>query len=114
MSGSRLVVDVGNTETAIGLVDPSGPDVLGQWRLSSGVPRTDDELHLSYLRRDVDRGRMAGQVGIRVRYRQLATDWFDYLLMSPAELQELASAAGWSVEEHTEPNPAYLVVMRPL
>jgi type III pantothenate kinase len=46
MSGRRLVVDVGNTETAIGLVDPAGPDVLRGWRVSSGVPRTDDELHL--------------------------------------------------------------------
>jgi type III pantothenate kinase len=46
MGVSRLVVDVGNTETALGLVDPSGPGVLGHWRLSSGVPRTGDEMHL--------------------------------------------------------------------
>ncbi len=66
MSGSRLVVDVGNTETAVGLVDPSGPTVLGHWRISSGVPRTDDELHLLLrnllLQDSVDMDGVAGAV----------------------------------------------------
>jgi type III pantothenate kinase len=66
MGESRLVVDVGNTETALGLVDPSGPGILGHWRLSSGVPRTGDEMHLllrSLLLQDgVDLETVAGAV----------------------------------------------------
>jgi type III pantothenate kinase len=39
----QLVVDVGNTETVVGLAD--GPtEIVGHWRISSGVPRTADEL----------------------------------------------------------------------
>jgi type III pantothenate kinase len=39
----QLVVDVGNTETVVG-VAPRVTEVSQVWRLSSGVPRTADEL----------------------------------------------------------------------
>lgn len=39
----QLVVDVGNTETAVGLA--RGPrELVAEWRVSSGVPRTGDEM----------------------------------------------------------------------
>jgi type III pantothenate kinase len=37
----QLVVDVGNTETVLGLMD--GSALRSHWRLSTGVPRTEDE-----------------------------------------------------------------------
>lgn len=52
----QLVVDVGNTETVVGLVDLDGTDVRHHWRLSTRVPRTTDELGLllsGLLARDV-------------------------------------------------------------
>lgn len=39
----QLVVDVGNTETVIGLAK-STTELTAHWRVSSGVPRTSDEL----------------------------------------------------------------------
>jgi len=39
----QLVVDVGNTETVVGLA-PSPTEVSSHWRISSVVPRTSDEL----------------------------------------------------------------------
>jgi type III pantothenate kinase len=39
----QLVVDVGNTETVIGLA-PRVTELAGHWRVSSNVPRTADEL----------------------------------------------------------------------
>jgi type III pantothenate kinase len=42
----RLVVDVGNTETVVGLIDGK-TDLRAHWRISTGVPRTVDEyVHL--------------------------------------------------------------------
>jgi SAM-dependent methyltransferase len=41
------------------------------------------------------RGRMGGQLRIRIRYHEYATPWFDYLLASPEEMAELAEAGGW-------------------
>lgn len=50
----QLVVDVGNTETVVGVAE-DGHEVVAHWRLSSTVPRTADEYaHLlrSLLRED--------------------------------------------------------------
>jgi protein phosphatase len=41
------------------------------------------------------RGRMDGQVRIRVRYRELATPWFDYLMVGEDELRALLDGTGW-------------------
>lgn len=39
----QLVMDVGNTETAVGIVDEPSEELAGHWRLSTVVPRTPDE-----------------------------------------------------------------------
>lgn len=53
----HLVVDIGNTETVIGLMAPEG-EVLAHWRLSSELPRTADEydhlIHALLGRKGVD------------------------------------------------------------
>ncbi|MEX2530768.1 MAG: type III pantothenate kinase [Gemmatimonadota bacterium] len=51
----HLVVDVGNTETMMGLFRPGEIEPLASWRYSTRVPRTADELlHLvrAFLRED--------------------------------------------------------------
>ena len=53
----HLVVDIGNTETVVGLMDPKG-EVVAHWRLSTGFPRTSDEydhlIHALLTRKGVD------------------------------------------------------------
>jgi type III pantothenate kinase len=55
----HLVVDIGNTETVVGLMAPEG-EVLAHWRLSTGLPRTADEydhlIHALLARKGVDEG----------------------------------------------------------
>jgi SAM-dependent methyltransferase len=58
---------------------------------------TVDQVLAAYLRRDREPGRLAGEMTIRVRHRDLATGWFGYLLCSPAELGDLARPAGWEL-----------------
>lgn len=58
---------------------------------------TDDPDHLSYHERNRQRGRLPGQVRIRIRHRHYTTPWFDYLFVSPAELESLIEDTGWSV-----------------
>lgn len=52
-------------------------------------------IHRAYHARNRKRGRMAGQIRIRIRYRDVATPWFDYLFLSRPELEELARGTGW-------------------
>jgi SAM-dependent methyltransferase len=63
---------------------------------------TDDPVHLGYHERNRRRGRMPGQLRIRVRHRLSATPWFDYLIVSPDELRELLAGSGWQVAKLIE------------
>lgn len=60
---------------------------------------TDKPEHLGYHDRNRQRGRMAGEIRLRVRYRQLVGDWFDYLMVSQAEMQDVVEGTGWGVAE---------------
>lgn len=58
---------------------------------------TDNPWHRLYHRRNRTRGRMAGQIRMRVRYQGMATPWFDYLLVSPDEMREIVAGTGWVI-----------------
>ena len=74
---------------------------------------TADEVHLAYHRRNQARGRLAGQLRLRVRHRDLATHWFDFLLASPGELAELVAASAWRIEEIDDGDlPFYVAILR--
>jgi len=42
----HLVVDVGNTETVIGIFEPESLEVSAHWRYATVVPRTPDEMRI--------------------------------------------------------------------
>jgi SAM-dependent methyltransferase len=74
--------------------------------------RTDDPVHVGYQQHNAERGRMAGQMTIRVRHRDLATPWFDYLLCAPGELDTLLAPTQWKLAETTDADPVnYLAVL---
>ena len=60
---------------------------------------TDDPVHVRYRERNARAGTLAGLMTIRVRYRDLATEWFPYLLCSPAELAGLAAGTPWQLTD---------------
>jgi SAM-dependent methyltransferase len=57
-----------------------------------------DDVHRAYRENNRRRGRLPGQLRIRVRYRDSATSWFDYLQVSPAELTDLLDGTGWRLD----------------
>jgi SAM-dependent methyltransferase len=79
----------------------------------SGPYDTDDPAHLAYHERNRSQGRMAGQLRLRVRHRTFATDWFDYLFLTPDELADLVRDTYWTLSEvdDAEP-PAYVAILR--
>ncbi len=64
---------------------------------SNDVYATKNPIHLAYQRRNRERGRMSGQIRFRVRYLQYATGYYDYLMVSPAEMREIVAGTGWRV-----------------
>jgi hypothetical protein len=66
---------------------------------------TEDPEHLAFHAQNLRRGRMAGQLRLRSRHGLYRGRWFDYLLVSPEEMQELARSGGWRIERILEPAP---------
>ncbi len=74
---------------------------------------TDNPDHLRYQQSNRLRGRMAGQVRLRVRFEDLATPWFEYLFVSPAELKGMLLDTGWEIERFIKSGgPQYIMVLR--
>lgn len=74
---------------------------------------TDDPLHLAYHQANRRTGRLAGEVRLRVRFRDLATDWFSLLWASADELEEVCARHGWHIAA-TEPHGiVYAAELRP-
>lgn len=59
--------------------------------------KTSEQAHLRYNAKSERRGRMFGQIRIRVRFRQYTDPWLDYLFVSPDEMRELMNGTGWRV-----------------
>jgi SAM-dependent methyltransferase len=74
---------------------------------------TTDPVHVAYHERNRTRGRLGGQLRLRLRYRLLTTDWFDYLVCSPAELESLLTGTRWRLKSiDAEDKPYYLAVLQ--
>jgi SAM-dependent methyltransferase len=73
--------------------------------------RLDDPAERAYRERNVRRGRMPGQIRFRVRHRRIATPWFDWLQVSPAELEELLAGTGWLLSRTLGDGPSYVAII---
>jgi hypothetical protein len=73
---------------------------------------TDDPCHLAYHKLNRKRGRMSGQLRIRIRYKTYATPWFDYLLVSKDEMRAILDGTGWQVTRFMDTtDPAYVAAI---
>lgn len=86
--------------------------VIGHTR----IPGTWIPHHLSYVKRNIARGRPPGLLTLRGRYKGGVGDWFDLLLLSPDDLAKLAHSAGWEltrvIYEPSEDATMYVGVLK--
>lgn len=82
-------------EKMSGITTPNAKIIAG----TRNPYKTDDAKHLEYHEFNRRRGRMAGQLRIRVRFGKMVGEWFDYLFVSPEELREILADTDWQIEE---------------
>jgi len=46
---------------------------------------------------------MGGQLRMRVRFGKTIGEWFDYLFVSPEEMQAILKDTDWQIKEFIEP-----------
>jgi len=75
--------------------------------------RTDNPAHLQYHKMNRKKGRMSGQVKIRIRYQKYKGRWFDYLMVSKEEMTQILSNTGWRIKEFLDTgDPNYISIIR--
>jgi SAM-dependent methyltransferase len=67
--------------------------------------------HVQYRQHNVDRGRLPGQIRIRIRFRKTVGPWFDYPMVSPAELTEILEGTGWRLDRTIDSDDTYVAVI---
>jgi SAM-dependent methyltransferase len=79
---------------------------------STDIYQTDDPVHLAYQESNRQRGRLPGQIRIRIRHRQYKGAWFDYLLVSQEEMITLLKDTPWTASQFIEgENGRYVAVL---
>jgi len=74
--------------------------------------QTKDPIHLDYLKANRKKGRMSGQLRIRVRCKKFIGPWFDYLLVSRKEMEEILEETGWKIKKIIKGNsPMYVAII---
>ncbi len=74
---------------------------------------TTDADQLQYQRLNKQRGRMPGQIRLRVRFGKIVGPWFDYLLVSPREMETLLNGSDWQIEQLIGTGePGYYAIIR--
>ena len=86
--------------------------VRGRIIASSGdVYKTQVPEHLQYQEYNRKRGRMSGQLKIRVRYKKYVTPWFDYLQVSKGEMKDIIDGTGWKVSRYLDSETAMYIAI---
>jgi SAM-dependent methyltransferase len=75
--------------------------------------KTDNPAHLQYHKMNRRKGRMSGQVKIRIRYEKYKGRWFDYLMVSKEEMTQILSNTGWKIKEVLDTvGPYYIAIVK--
>jgi SAM-dependent methyltransferase len=70
------------------------------------------KCHREYQKFNRSRGRMSGQLRIRIRYLTHKTPWFDYLLVSEREMADIVKGTGWHISRTlNSEGSVYIAVM---
>ena len=73
--------------------------------------QTEDPVHLAYHEQNRRAGRPIGMVRIRLDYGERHGPWFYVWMMTPREVEDTASKAGWRIRSSEQTSPTCLYVL---
>jgi hypothetical protein len=80
---------------------------------SLDVYQTENPDHLEYHDFNRQRGRMSGQLRMRIRFKKYVSPWFDYLIVSPDEMADIVKGTGWEINELLrDDKPPYIAIIK--
>ncbi len=81
--------------------------------VSNDIYQTDEPVHLAYQAWNRERGRMSGQIRMRLLCHFSRSPWFDYLMVSQEEMRAIAAGTGWKINRFlaNEGQSGYVAVL---
>jgi SAM-dependent methyltransferase len=80
---------------------------------SLDVTKPGPKIHKEYQKRNRAAGRYVGSVKIRIEYKKLVGNWFQWLHVEPHVLKKLALETGWQIKKlYTQKNGEYSAVLQ--
>jgi SAM-dependent methyltransferase len=71
----------------------------------------DAPWHRRYRERNIARGRLPGQIRIRVRFRDVIGPWMNYPMVSPDQLGEILAGTRWYVVNVFDSDDTYVAII---
>jgi SAM-dependent methyltransferase len=85
--------------------------ILAESRDVTKGPGAAAPWHVEYRQRNIERGRLPGQIKLRIRFRKIVGPWFDYPMVSPAEMAEILDRTGWRLDQTIDSDDTYVAVI---
>ncbi|MGI8808810.1 MAG: class I SAM-dependent methyltransferase [Acidimicrobiales bacterium] len=116
MLGNNLGLLGGSAEAllvleALGVMAAPGARIVGE---TADPYATTRPVHLKYHEQNRRSGRLPGQLRLRVRHERTVTPWWDYLLCTPDELEEVIAPTAWTlagVQSRTSPSVQWVATL---
>ncbi len=71
------------------------------------------EIHEKYFRKNLRENKLPGQLKIKLIYKDLKSNWINFLLLSPKELRKLIKKTPWTLYEIlNEENKDYVGILK--
>lgn len=75
--------------------------------------KTKEKNHLDYHKENKKKGKMPGQLRMRVRFKKYIGPWFDYLFLSKKEMRGILIDTGWEIDCFIDSDkPSYIAVIK--
>jgi SAM-dependent methyltransferase len=80
---------------------------------SNDIYQTDAPYHLAYHELNRSRGRLPGQIRLRIHFRHHKSPWFDYMMVSKEEMEAILAGTGWVVSRYiqVQDEPRYVAII---
>ena len=77
--------------------------------------KTDKAAYLKYYQMNKKKGRMSGQLRVRIRFENYVSKWFDWLMVSKGEMEEILVGTKWKIMEFLDSEGAqYIAIIEKL
>ncbi len=73
--------------------------------------KTDNPAYLEYHKMNKKKGRLSGQIRLRIRFEKYVGRWLDYLMVSKGEMIGVLNGTGWNVKDFIDSDNSQYIAL---